>query len=132
MTGMLRALFFFAVLGLAVWGAVSLADQPGRVSLEWGGVRVDTSFAFLLGVVAFIAFVAALAAYVLPSKFTVSLLVITTDRLYVPLVWAMRYTPVLRGRPRFRLIGVTGTAGTCSWVAASACVASALARSLIP
>ena len=57
---MLRALFFFAVLGLAVWGAVSLADQPGRVSLEWRGVRVDTSFAFLLGVVAFIAVVAAL------------------------------------------------------------------------
>ena len=55
-----RALFFFAVLGLAVWGAVSLADQPGRVSLEWGGYRVDTSFAFLLGVVAFIAVVAAL------------------------------------------------------------------------
>ena len=52
---MLRALFFIAVLGLAVWGAVSLTDQPGRVLLEWGGYRVDTSFAFLLGVVAFIA-----------------------------------------------------------------------------
>ena len=55
-----RALFFIAVLGLAVWGAVSLTDQPGRVLVEWGGVRVDTSVAFLLGVVAFIAVVAAL------------------------------------------------------------------------
>ena len=80
------------------------------------------------------AFVEAAAEYVDPSKFTVSLFVITTDRLYVPLVWAMCYPfALLRdGRTRFRLTGVIGTAGTCAWVAASAVVASALARSLSP
>ena len=57
---MVRALVFFTVLGLVVWGAVSLSDQPGSVTLEWGGYRVDTSFALLLGMVALIAAVTAL------------------------------------------------------------------------
>ncbi|MFQ5766237.1 MAG: heme biosynthesis protein HemY, partial [Rhodospirillales bacterium] len=57
---MVRALVFFTVLGLVVWGAVSLADHPGTVALEWGGYRVDTSFALLLGAVAVIAALAAL------------------------------------------------------------------------
>ena len=57
---MLRALAFFIVLGIAVWGAVMMADHPGMVSLEWGGYRVDTSFALLLAGVALIACVAAL------------------------------------------------------------------------
>ena len=48
---MFRALVFFTILGAAVWGAVSLSDHPGSVSLQWGGYRVDTSFAVLLAVV---------------------------------------------------------------------------------
>jgi HemY protein len=57
---MFRALVFFAILAAAVWGAVSLADHPGSVSLQWGGYRVDTSFAVLMGLVAAIAVAAAL------------------------------------------------------------------------
>ena len=40
---MFRALVFFTILGAAVWGAVSLSDHPGSVSLQWGGYRVDPS-----------------------------------------------------------------------------------------
>ncbi len=57
---MIRALVFFVVLGFAVWGVMLLTDHPGWVSLEWSGYRIDTSFAFLLGVVALIAIAAAL------------------------------------------------------------------------
>jgi len=57
---MIRALFFFAVLGVAVWGVVLLTGQPGWVSLEWSGYRIDTSFAFLLGAVLLIAVTTAL------------------------------------------------------------------------
>lgn len=57
---MFRTLVLFTIIGFAVWGAVSLADHPGRVVLEWGGYRVDTSFAVLLGVVVLIAAAAAL------------------------------------------------------------------------
>ena len=58
---MVRALVFFLIVGAAIWGAQSLADDPGGVSFEWAGYRVDTSFAFLLGVVAIIAVAVALA-----------------------------------------------------------------------
>ncbi len=58
---MLRALVFFIILGFALWGTVTLMDHPGVVSLEWGGYRVDTSFVLLLGAVALIACVTALA-----------------------------------------------------------------------
>ena len=57
---MFRALAFFALLAAAIWGAVSLADHPGSVSLQWGGYRVDTSFAVLLAVVAALTVAAAL------------------------------------------------------------------------
>jgi len=57
---MFRALVFFTILGAAVWGAVSLSDHPGSVSLQWGGYRVDTSFAVLLAVVAALTVAAAL------------------------------------------------------------------------
>lgn len=57
---MIRALIFFAVLGFAVWGAMVLTDNPGWVSLEWSGYRIDTSFAFLLGAVAVISVASAL------------------------------------------------------------------------
>ena len=57
---MFRALVFFAILAAAIWGAVSLADHPGSVSLQWGGYRVDTSFAVLLAIVTVLAVAAAL------------------------------------------------------------------------
>ncbi len=58
---MLRAFLFLAVVALAAWGVVLLADQPGAVTLEFGGWRVDTSFAVLLAVVAAVAALTALA-----------------------------------------------------------------------
>ncbi len=57
---MIRALEFFVVLGFDVWGVMLLTDHPGWVSLEWSGYRIDTSFAFLLGVVVMISVAAAL------------------------------------------------------------------------
>jgi HemY protein len=57
---MLRALFYFAVLAVVVWGAVLLAERPGSVALEWDGWRVDTSFAVLLFAVAAVAAAVAL------------------------------------------------------------------------
>jgi HemY protein len=57
---MIRALVFFVVLGFAVWGILWLTDHPGWVSLEWWGLRIDTSFAVLLGVVVVISAAAAL------------------------------------------------------------------------
>lgn len=57
---MIRALFFFLIVGAAIWGAMALVDDPGAVSFEWAGYRVDTSFAFVLGVVALIAVTVAL------------------------------------------------------------------------
>lgn len=55
-----RAVLYFAIVGLAVWGAVLLADHPGAVTLQWSGWRVDTSFAVLLVIVAVIAALTAL------------------------------------------------------------------------
>ncbi len=57
---MFRALVFFTVLGLVIWGTLILTDQPGSVSVLWSGYRIDTSFAFLLGAVALISLVSAL------------------------------------------------------------------------
>ncbi|MDA0305654.1 MAG: heme biosynthesis protein HemY [Proteobacteria bacterium] len=57
---MIRALVFFLIVGAAIWGALSLVDDPGAASFEWAGYRIDTSFAFLLGVVALIAVLSAL------------------------------------------------------------------------
>ena len=42
---MFRTLVLFTIIVFAVVGAVYLADHTGRVLLEWGGYRVDTSFA---------------------------------------------------------------------------------------
>ncbi|WP_018259762.1 heme biosynthesis protein HemY [Methylobacterium sp. WSM2598] len=48
---MWRALAFLALLALAAYGAVWLADHPGVVSVSWGGVDVATSLnAALVGV----------------------------------------------------------------------------------
>ena len=56
-----RAVLFLLIVGLAVWGAVLLADHPGAVTLQWSGWRVDTSFAVLLLIVTVIAALTALA-----------------------------------------------------------------------
>ncbi len=57
---MFRALVFFIVLGFVIWGTLILTDQPGSVSMQWSGYRIDTSVAFLLGAVALISFACAL------------------------------------------------------------------------
>ena len=72
---MFRALRFLVLLGVLVIAAVQLANWGGSVSLvlpkhqfdlgvmtfDWPGIRVDTSFAFLVMAVAVIAVLAALA-----------------------------------------------------------------------
>lgn len=45
---MARLIFFLIVAVALAWGVVWIADNPGQVSLEWGGWRIDTS-AGLLG-----------------------------------------------------------------------------------
>jgi HemY protein len=57
---MRRAFVFFLFVALVAWGAVLLAEHPGAVTLEFGGWRVDTSFAVLLVIVAAIAALTAL------------------------------------------------------------------------
>ncbi|MGY2047478.1 heme biosynthesis HemY N-terminal domain-containing protein [Methylobacterium sp. JK268] len=48
---MWRALAFLALLALAAYGAVWLADHPGAVTVTWGGYEVATSLnAALIGV----------------------------------------------------------------------------------
>jgi len=44
---MIRALRYFIVIGVLAGIAAWLADQPGSVSLEWAGYRIDTSFGVL-------------------------------------------------------------------------------------
>lgn len=45
---MRRLLVFLALTGLAVAGAVWLADRPGEVTIRWQGWRVDTTVPVLL------------------------------------------------------------------------------------
>ncbi|ARJ66327.1 hypothetical protein WV31_11970 [Magnetospirillum sp. ME-1] len=47
---MRRLLVFLALTGLAVAGAVWLADRPGEVTIRWQGWRVDTTVPVLLAV----------------------------------------------------------------------------------
>ena len=44
---MIRALRYFVVIALLAAGAAWLADQPGSVSMVWGGYQIDTSFGVL-------------------------------------------------------------------------------------
>ena len=44
---MARALRFFIVVAILAGGAVWLADQPGKVLLEWSGYQIETSFGVL-------------------------------------------------------------------------------------
>lgn len=49
---MRRLLVFLALTGLAVAGAVWLADRPGEVTIRWQGWRVDTTVPVLLAFLA--------------------------------------------------------------------------------
>ena len=49
---MLRLLAFLAVLGVAAWGLSWLADHPGTVTLNWGGVEYSRSLMMTLGLAA--------------------------------------------------------------------------------
>ena len=50
---MWRALAFLALLALAAFGAVWIADRPGTVTIVWNGYEVGTSLALaLVGVIA--------------------------------------------------------------------------------
>jgi len=52
-------LFLIAVVALA-WGVIWVGDNPGQVSLNWGGWQVETSAGVLAGVVALFTVVVAL------------------------------------------------------------------------
>ena len=58
-TAMIRTILSIAVLAILAGLAVWLADNPGDVTLQWQGWRIDTSFAVLATVIAAIAFLVA-------------------------------------------------------------------------
>jgi HemY protein len=55
---MIRALFLFLVIAVAVLAAVTLADYPGRVTVDWQGWRIDMSVGVLVLLVAILVVVA--------------------------------------------------------------------------
>lgn len=57
---MIRSFFLFMLIAIAVLAAVTLADYPGRVSVDWQGWRVDMSVGILVLFVAL--FIAAAVA----------------------------------------------------------------------
>jgi len=58
---MIRLISFLVVAVALAWGVVWVADNPGQMSLQWGGWRVDTSAGVLgAGVLAFAVVVALL------------------------------------------------------------------------
>lgn len=57
---MFRVLRFMLVIGILSVMAAWLADNPGSVTMQWRGYRIDTSFSLLLTSVAAIAVTAAL------------------------------------------------------------------------
>ncbi len=57
---MIRALRYFIIIAILAGVAAWLADQPGFVTLQWGGYRIDTSFGVLAIAVGSIAVLAAL------------------------------------------------------------------------
>ena len=58
---MIQALWFMVVLAALALAGVWLADNPGSVTVHWQGYRLDSSVALLLGAVAVVAVLAALA-----------------------------------------------------------------------
>ena len=55
---MIRSLFLFSLIAVAVVVAVTLADYPGRVSIDWQGWRIDMSTGILVLLVAALVIVA--------------------------------------------------------------------------
>lgn len=55
---MIRSFFLFALIAVAVVVAVTLADYPGRVSIDWQGWRIDMSTGILVLLVALLVVVA--------------------------------------------------------------------------
>ena len=55
---MIRSVFLFALIAVAVFVAVVLADYPGRVSVDWQGWRIDMSVGILVLFVALLALAA--------------------------------------------------------------------------
>ncbi len=55
---MIRAVAAFVVIALLAAGAAWLADHPGRLAVDWGGLRIETSVAVALVAVAAIVLVA--------------------------------------------------------------------------
>jgi HemY protein len=60
MTAMLRWLLLAVALGLAAWGAASLAEVPGSISLTWNDWRIDTSLGVFIGALLVLMGIAAL------------------------------------------------------------------------
>jgi HemY protein len=59
---MIRSLFLFLLIAVAVVVAVTLADHPGRVSIDWQGWRIDMSTGILVLLVAVLVVIAVTVA----------------------------------------------------------------------
>ena len=49
---MLRLILFLVAVVALAWGVIWVSDNPGQVSLNWGGWQVETSAGVLAGGVA--------------------------------------------------------------------------------
>ncbi len=61
----LRLIFFFAIAAAVAFGAVWVADHPGRVAVDWGGWRLDAPLALLGFAILVLMLVAAAASRLL-------------------------------------------------------------------
>ncbi len=57
---MLRIILFLIAVAALAWGVIWVADNPGAVSLNWGGWQIETSAGVLAGAVIFLTVAAAL------------------------------------------------------------------------
>jgi len=57
---MLRLILFLAAVVALAWGVIWVSDNPGQVSLNWGGWQVETSAGVLAGGVALLTILVAL------------------------------------------------------------------------
>ena len=57
---MIRLVLFIVIIALASWGIVWVADNPGTVSLNWGGWQIDTSASVLTAVAVLFAAIVAI------------------------------------------------------------------------
>lgn len=58
---MLRLILFLIVVIALAWGVIWVSDNPGEVSLNWGGWQIETSAGVLAGAVALLTITVALA-----------------------------------------------------------------------